>query len=295
MRPIIAFVTVAYGLVAALSFVVWSTGGYRSPLIGLAFVVMLVPALAAVMVRAAMKTDVRIDWTRLPARYLPVALLLMPVTLHAIFLPQIARAGPLPWQDWLTPGADGLYHSPESRGWGVLTFPGLIGRIAANAAFGLAIVSGLALFEEIGWRGWLLPRLMERMGARLAVVVTSIIWALWHVPFGLSGIDKIDGMSPIQVAVGIPVGVAATGLIIGWLWVRTESIWVVAIAHGALNNWGQYALKYMRDFIDPDPGAAVASGFLGLYVVGGLLLAFGMPPTVEDARRTHRHSQDAAR
>jgi membrane protease YdiL (CAAX protease family) len=43
-----------------------------------------------------------------------------------------------------------------------------------------------------------------------------------------------------------------TGLIIGWLWLRTESIWLVAIAHGALNNWGQYAFKYMKDSVTPD-------------------------------------------
>ncbi|MFL6417386.1 MAG: hypothetical protein ACJ74Y_17160 [Bryobacteraceae bacterium] len=34
----------------------------------------------------------------------------------------------------------------------------------------------------------MLPRLVCRMGARRAVVVTAIVWALWHVPFELSGI-----------------------------------------------------------------------------------------------------------
>jgi hypothetical protein len=31
------------------------------------------------------------------------------------------QEGSLPWQDWLTPGQDGLYHSPADRGWGALT------------------------------------------------------------------------------------------------------------------------------------------------------------------------------
>jgi membrane protease YdiL (CAAX protease family) len=38
----------------------------------------------------------------------------------------------------------------------------------------------------------------------------------------------------------------AAGLIIGWLWLRTESIWLAAIAHGAMNNWGQYASSTCR-------------------------------------------------
>lgn len=34
---------------------------------------------------------------------------------------------------------------------------------------------------------------------------------------------------------------------IGRLWVRTESLWIAALTHGALNNWGQYAFKFMDD------------------------------------------------
>jgi membrane protease YdiL (CAAX protease family) len=281
MSAIVIFVAVAYALSGALSVVVWTTGGYQSPLVGLGFATMFLPTLAVLVVHSAMNEGLRIDWNRLPVRYLPLALFLIPVTLHAIMLPRMALARPLPWQEWLTANGDGLYHSPESRGWGVLTTPGLFARIAMNAVVGLAVVSTLALFEEIGWRGWLLPRLIERVGVRRGVVVTAIIWALWHVPFGLSGIQHVDGMSPAQLALGVPIGVAGAGLVIGWLWVRTESIWIVAIAHGALNNWGQYAFKYMREFTVPDPGSVVGSGFIGLYVLGILLLAFGVPDSTD--------------
>jgi membrane protease YdiL (CAAX protease family) len=243
---------------------------------------MLLPALAVGIVRCLTNEGLRIDWNRLPVGWVPVALFLIPLTLHAIMLPRMALAGPLPWQDWLKPAADGLYYSPESRGWGVVTREGLVARIMLNAGVGLLAVSALALFEEIGWRGWLLPRLQARIGARLAVLATAIIWGLWHVPFALSGIQHIDGMSPVQLALSVPVGVVAAGLIIGWLWVRTKSIWVVALAHGALNNWGQYAFKYMRDFTVPDPGAVVGSGFLGLFALGVVLLLFGMPSEARD-------------
>ena len=60
------------------------------------------------------------------------------------------------------------------------------------------------------------------------------------------------GVSPVRLALSIPLGIAATGLILGWLWLRTESIWLVAIAHGASNSWGQYAFRYMQDSGTPD-------------------------------------------
>src|SRR4030095_12964988 len=36
--------------------------------------------------------------------------------------------------------------------------------------------------EEIGWRGFALPRLTERLGLRKASLVLGILWAAWHLP-----------------------------------------------------------------------------------------------------------------
>jgi membrane protease YdiL (CAAX protease family) len=203
-----------------------------------------------------------------------VALFLIPGVLHAEMLPSMAAIqGRLRWQDWLRPQPDGLYHTPAARGWGTLTTQGLMGHVVINALVGLAIVSFLAFFEEVGWRAWLIPRLVNRMDARRAVVITAIVWVLWHVPFELSGILHVDGVSPMKLALTIPFGTMGTGLILGWLWLRTESIWLVAIAHGALNNWGQYAFKYMTASVTPDADLIVLStGSLALVAVGGFLL-----------------------
>jgi membrane protease YdiL (CAAX protease family) len=135
------------------------------------------------------------------------------------------------------------------------------------------MVSFLVFFEEVGWRAWLLPRLVNRMDARRAVVLTAIVWAFWHIPFELSGILHIGGVSPLKLAVTIPFGTMAGGLILGWLWLRTESIWLVAIAHGALNNWGQYVFKYMKESATPDADLLLLSaGSLALVAVGVFLL-----------------------
>jgi membrane protease YdiL (CAAX protease family) len=212
MRPVIVFIATAYGLSVALSLVIGLTGGHSSALIGLAYLSMFLPALSVLIVNLVTHDPPRISWYRFPLRYLPVALFLIPGVFHAVMLPLMATAGGgVQWQDWLTPQPDGLYHTPASRGWGALTIQALAVRIALNAVIGLAVVSFLAFFEEVGWRAWLLPRLRDRMGARRAVVVTAIIWALWHVPFHLSGILHIDGVSPMKLALSQPHGTQAAG------------------------------------------------------------------------------------
>jgi CAAX protease family protein len=275
-RPLL-FVAIAYTLSIALSLIIGLTGGFRSPLVGLRFLSMFIPAVALMIVRSVTSEDLRIEWNRLPARYIVVAILLFPAVMHAAMLTvAVAYEGRLPWEDWLTPRADGLYHTPAQRGWGTLTPAGLARHIAVNAVVGLVIVSILAFFEEIGWRAWLLPRLVERTCPRLGVVITSAIWGLWHIPFQLSGVQHADGVLPVALALTLPLGIFAAGLVLGWLWLRTESIWIVSLAHGALNAWGQYVFKYMQFVRAPD-SIVGAAGILAVLLLGTLLLTLGLP------------------
>jgi membrane protease YdiL (CAAX protease family) len=48
-------------------------------------------------------------------------------------------------------------------------------------SFILSIVTG-ATGEELGWRGFLLPRLQEKFNALISTLIVGVIWALWHLP-----------------------------------------------------------------------------------------------------------------
>jgi len=271
-KVIATFVAIAYAMSAALSLIVGITGGYQSPFIGLQFLSMFIPALAVLGVRPLMGGAVAIDWHRLPWTYVPVALLLLPIVMHAAMLPVAATfEGRLPWQEWLIPQTDGLLHSSTERGWGVMTPMGLAGRVVLNAAVGVVVVSIMSLVEEIGWRAWLQPRLQAHMGARGAILATSAVWAAWHIPFQLSGVQHVDGVSPVMLALTLPIGTFGAGLVIGWLWLRTKSIWIVSLAHGALNNWGQYAFKYMQ-FVQAPDVIVLGAGSLAVLVLGALFM-----------------------
>jgi membrane protease YdiL (CAAX protease family) len=47
--------------------------------------------------------------------------------------------------------------------------------------FLLSVITG-AMGEELGWRGFLLPRLQERFNALNSSLIVGVIWALWHLP-----------------------------------------------------------------------------------------------------------------
>jgi membrane protease YdiL (CAAX protease family) len=272
--PVIVFVAITYALAIGLSLVIGFTGGYRSPLIGLGYVTTFFPAAAVLVVRLSMGERLRIDWRRLPVKYIPIALFMMPLVLHVVMMPLVARAeGGLPWQSWLTRQSDGLFHPPAQLGWGTLGLGGLAFQLALNAALGLIIVSFLAFFEELGWRGWMLPRLIDWIGPRSAVIAGALISGLWHVPFSLSGIHHLEGVSVAVTVAIMAIGLVGAAMVIGWLWLHTESIWIVVLAHGALNNWGQYAFKFMQNFQFAENATVLAAGNLALLIVGILLVS----------------------
>jgi hypothetical protein len=87
-RHIAVFVLTAYALSIALSLVIGLTGGYRSKWIGLGYLSMVIPTVAVVIANGMSAERCRtLDGRSLPLRYLPWALVLMPVVMHAVMLP----------------------------------------------------------------------------------------------------------------------------------------------------------------------------------------------------------------
>jgi membrane protease YdiL (CAAX protease family) len=91
----------------------------------------------------------------------------------------------------------------------------------------------VGLGEELGWRGWLLPHLLDRGRTQLAAsLYVGALWGAWHLPILLSG---------LSVAVPFLATVLALSLLFTGLWLRTASVLVVATAHAAFNTPYFYA------------------------------------------------------
>lgn len=93
-----------------------------------------------------------------------------------------------------------------------------------HLAFQIGVVG---IGEELGWRGWLLPRLLQRHRLWNACLIIFLCWLLWHLP-------KLTG----PPALSVPLLAMTMGLsfLLALLWVRTGgSTLAAAIAHGAIN------------------------------------------------------------
>ena len=87
--------------------------------------------------------------------------------------------------------------------------------------------------EEVGWRGYALPRLAGRLGLGGASVLIGGVWALWHLPlFFLPGTGSTGQSFPVYLLQTTALSVA-----MGWLYWKTEgSLLLVMLMHASVNN-----------------------------------------------------------
>lgn len=123
----------------------------------------------------------------------------------------------------------------------------------------------LAAGEEIGWRGYMLPRLVRLGGIPVAVIASGIAWGLWHAPVILLGYNYarpgIDGL------VLMVTGCVCVGAWFAWLRIRGGSVWPAIFAHGALNAAAALHLLVSAT-ADADGATAGPLGLAGWIVFG---------------------------
>jgi membrane protease YdiL (CAAX protease family) len=125
----------------------------------------------------------------------------------------------------------------------------------------------LVLFEEIGMRGYLLPKLLS-LGRTRALALSGLVWATWHMPIYYF----LAPHFPVgNVLLFLPLffaSIVAASFVFGYLRIYTGSVWPSSIAHSVHNAaWGTL-------------GAFTATSspmLVNLYLVGdyGILIVVG--------------------
>jgi membrane protease YdiL (CAAX protease family) len=104
-------------------------------------------------------------------------------------------------------------------------------KIPATSAFANDMPA--AFFEEVAWRGFLLPRFVVRYGMYRGLFFVSLAWGAYHLQADFSHLSS-DGSVMSQIFWRLATCVAL-GFVFGWLALRSGSIWPAAIAHGLYN------------------------------------------------------------
>ena len=111
-----------------------------------------------------------------------------------------------------------------------------------NGLFAVILAPAINMFpalgEEVGWRGYMMPRLKERFGLLNGRLLGGVVWGVWHWPLML-----LVGYEYGTNYLGAPVlglGVwcvvcFALNTLLDFLYEKTGCIWVPAVAHGAFN------------------------------------------------------------
>jgi hypothetical protein len=112
-----------------------------------------------------------------------------------------------------------------------------------------AIVDG-PVGEEIGWRGFLLPQLLERYGVIYASTLLGIVWFLWHIPL-YAATDKVD--LNLAFFSSYALNNVALSFLHTWLFLRSGGSALLAIIFHTACNYAVYLAITFYPSIEQSP------------------------------------------
>lgn len=113
--------------------------------------------------------------------------------------------------------------------------------VLLSATLGMVGKLSRALGEEIGWRGFLVPELSKVVGFRGIGLISGLMWAVYHYPVLLFA-NYNSGGPPWYGLTCFTIMVIASGFIMAWLTLRSQSLWPAAIFHASHNLFIQTIL-----------------------------------------------------
>lgn len=152
----------------------------------------------------------RVAHWRLRAAYYVIALLLVPATLTTVLL--VASSFSADFAPRLLVG----------------------GNATAVLALGIAFGFAAGWFEEIGWTGFAVHRLLPQMGVLRTGLVLGVIHGFWHLLIGYWGEGASYGLLYVPYFLLLwTVGLVALRILIAWLYERTRSVLIAQLAHAS--------------------------------------------------------------
>ena len=119
--------------------------------------------------------------------------------------------------------------------------------------------------EEWGWRGYLLPKMNQLLPTVPTLLITGVIWGLWHAPLTIIGHNYGMGYPGFPYA-GIAMMClfcVTLGIFMSYVTLKTGSCIPAILAHGAVNGIAAIGIYFTVDGGNPFVGPA-PTGIIGM-------------------------------
>ena len=121
--------------------------------------------------------------------------------------------------------------------------------------------------EEWGWRGYLMPKLGQRLPIVPTLLISGVIWGLWHAPLTALGHDygvNYPGW-PVLGIFAMCCFCTVVGIFLSYVTIRTGSCLAAAFGHGAINAVAGaatiFAIADVSPFVGPSPTGIIGGAF----------------------------------
>jgi len=119
--------------------------------------------------------------------------------------------------------------------------------------------------EEWGWRGYLLPKLSKQLPMIPTLLISGVIWGLWHAPLTVIGHNYGLGYPgfPFTGIAMMCLFCTVLGVFFSYVTLKTGSCIPAILGHGAVNGFAAMGMYFTKDggnpFVGPTP-----TGIIGL-------------------------------
>ena len=119
--------------------------------------------------------------------------------------------------------------------------------------------------EEWGWRGYLLPKMSEKISLIPMLLMNGVIWGLWHAP--LTAVGHNYGMGypgfPFTGILAMCLFCIVMGVFLSYVSLKTKSCIPAVLGHGAINSFAAIGIYFTKDGGNPFVGPA-PTGVIGM-------------------------------
>lgn len=134
--------------------------------------------------------------------------------------------------------------------------------------------------EEWGWRGYLLPKLSRHLSTVPTMVISGVIWGLWHAPLTIVGHNYGLGYPgfPFTGIGAMCLFCTVMGVFFSYVTLKTESCIPAILGHGAVNGFAAMGIYLTADGGEPFIGPA-PTGIVGMipFILAAVLMVRRLP------------------